>query len=40
MFFIYYDIDNLIKFYNIISKKYINLNINNYKELEKIIKTY
>ena len=34
MFLVYCDIDNFIEFYNIISKEYINLNINNYKDLE------
>ena len=40
MFFIYYDINNLVEFYDIIFKKYINLSIDNYKDLLRFIKIY
>ena len=38
--FIYYDINNFIKFHNIIIKKYMNLNIYNYENFEKILKIH
>ena len=39
-FLVYYDINDFIEFYNIIFKKCINLNIDNHKDLEKIVEIY
>ena len=39
-FLIYCDIDDFIEFYNIIIKKYVNLNIRDYENFERIFKIY
>ena len=39
-FFVHYDIDNFIEFYDIIFKECVSLSVNDYKDLEKIVETH